>query len=189
MSNVDRSNPSDGSSERVGTNRRNVLLGATGLVAATAAASMLGGGVSQAAALAIGPMVCDIAGIGQFEVLAWSWGASNSGTTHQGGGGGAGKASIQDLSMTKYQDQFSPVLLGALLTGVHVASAVLSYGDKKTGTAVRLEVREVLVTSLSMGGSSGEDRLTENLTLNFAEVTFTHGTTTISWDVVANHTL
>jgi type VI secretion system secreted protein Hcp len=29
---------------------------------------------------------------------------------------------------------------------------------------------EVLITSLSTGGSGGEDRLTENVTLNFAKV-------------------
>ena len=29
---------------------------------------------------------------------------------------------------------------------------------------------EVLVTSVSTGGSGGEDRLTENVTFNFAEV-------------------
>ena len=30
-------------------------------------------------------------------------------------------------------------------------------------------MKEVLVTSVSTGGSGGEDRLTENVTLNFAE--------------------
>ena len=32
----------------------------------------------------------------------------------------------------------------------------------------------VLVTSLSTGGSSGADRLTENITLNFAQVEVTY---------------
>lgn len=41
-------------------------------------------------------------------VLAWSWGASNSGTTHMGGGGGAGKANVQDLSLTRSTDAQSP---------------------------------------------------------------------------------
>ncbi len=31
-------------------------------------------------------------------------------------------------------------------------------------------MKEVIVTSLSTGGSGGEDRLTENVTLNFAKV-------------------
>ena len=37
----------------------------------------------------------------EIDVLAWSWGASQSGTTHLGSGGGAGKVNVQDLSFTK----------------------------------------------------------------------------------------
>jgi len=42
---------------------------------------------------------------GSIDVLAWSWGMSQSGTTHMGTGGGAGKVNIQDLSFTKYVDK------------------------------------------------------------------------------------
>ena len=31
------------------------------------------------------------------DILAWSWGMSNTGTFHAGSGGGAGKANVQDL--------------------------------------------------------------------------------------------
>ena len=44
---------------------------------------------------------------GDIDVLAWSWGMSQSGTTHMGGGGGAGKANFQDLSFTKFVDAAS----------------------------------------------------------------------------------
>jgi type VI secretion system secreted protein Hcp len=54
----------------------------------------------------------------------------------------------------------------------------------------------VLVTSVSTGGSGGEDRLTENLTLNFAEVKFEYflqnekGVTAsggvFNWDIAGN---
>jgi type VI secretion system secreted protein Hcp len=30
-------------------------------------------------------------------------------------------------------------------------------------------MKEIIITSISIGGSGGEDRLTENVTLNFAE--------------------
>ena len=48
---------------------------------------------------------------GEIDVLAWSWGASNSGSFHTGGGGGAGKANFQDLSVTKYIDRASTALM------------------------------------------------------------------------------
>ncbi|MEP6506288.1 MAG: type VI secretion system tube protein Hcp, partial [Betaproteobacteria bacterium] len=48
---------------------------------------------------------------GEIDVLAWSWGISNSGSAHVGGGAGAGKANVQDLSFTKYIDKSSPDLM------------------------------------------------------------------------------
>ena len=45
------------------------------------------------------------------DVLAWSWGMSNSGSAHVGGGAGAGKVNVQDLSITKYIDKSSTNLM------------------------------------------------------------------------------
>ncbi len=39
----------------------------------------------------------------EIDVLAWSWGVSQSGSMHMGGGGGSGKVNAQDLSVTKYE--------------------------------------------------------------------------------------
>ena len=108
------------------------------------------------------------------DVLAWGWGVSNSGTTHMGGGGGSGKANFQDISITKYVDSASHALLGGCATGQHFKSASLHV--RKAGKTqleyITIEMKEVLITSVSTGGSGGEDRLTENLSLNFAEVKF-----------------
>ena len=108
---------------------------------------------------------------GEMDVLAWSFGMSNGGTTHMGGGGGAGKVNVQDLSFTKYVDAGSSALQQACCTGKHYESAKLTV-RKAGGTPVEyivLTMTEVLVTSVSTGGSGGEDRLTENVTLNFAK--------------------
>lgn len=108
------------------------------------------------------------------DVLAWGWGVSNSGTTHMGGGGGSGKSSFQDLSITKYVDKSSHALLQACATGEHFDLATLHV--RKAGKTqleyITIKMHEVLVTSVSTGGSGGEDRLTENLSLNFAKVEF-----------------
>ncbi len=112
----------------------------------------------------------------KIDVLAWSWGISNSGTTHQGGGGGAGKANVQDLSFTKYVDSSSHALLLTCSNGQHHDKAnlvVRKAGGKGAPIEyIKIEMSEVLVTSVSTGGSGGEDRLTENVTLNFAKVKF-----------------
>lgn len=113
---------------------------------------------------------------GEIDVLAWSWGLSNSGTTHAGGGGGSGKANVQDLSFTKYVDKSSPTLLAASFNGKHfpVANMVVRKAGGKGAPIeyIKIEMTEVLVTAVSTGGSGGEDRLTENVTLNFAKVKF-----------------
>lgn len=111
-------------------------------------------------------------GAGDIDVLAWSWGASNAGSFHAGGGGGAGKANFQDISITKYLDKSSPAILIALAKGSHIPTATLLVRKAGEGQQKYLEVtmNKVLVTSVSTGGSGGEDRLTENVTLNFAEM-------------------
>jgi len=60
------------------------------------------------------------------DVLAWSWGMSQSGTFHIGSGGGQGKANVQDLSFTKVVDSASTKLQHACVVGDHIAKAVLT---------------------------------------------------------------
>ena len=105
------------------------------------------------------------------EVLAWSWGATQSGTMHTGTGGGSGKANFQDISFTKYIDKGSPLLLDKLAGGTHIKHATLVV--RKAGGSpleyLTFKMEDIIVTSVSTGGSGGEDRLTENVTLNFAK--------------------
>jgi type VI secretion system secreted protein Hcp len=137
----------------------------------------------------------------EIDVLAWSWGMSNSGSAHAGGGAGAGKANVQDLSFTKYIDLSSPDLMLACLNGKHFPEATLTV--RKAGEMpleyLKIKLTEVLVTSVSTGGSGGEDRLTENVTLNFAKVNLDYieqtekgaqgGKPKMGWDIAANKKL
>jgi type VI secretion system secreted protein Hcp len=106
------------------------------------------------------------------DVLAWSWGMSNSGSTHMGTGSGAGKVAVQDLSFTKWIDVSTPELLLAACNGKHFPTAKLTV--RKAGETpleyLIITMEDLIVTSVSTGGSGGEDRLTENVTLNFARV-------------------
>src|SRR2546421_854972 len=60
------------------------------------------------------------------EVLHWSWGLTQSGTTHTGAGSGAGKVNVQDLSFTKFVDTASPVLLQKCCDGTPFTKATLT---------------------------------------------------------------
>jgi type VI secretion system secreted protein Hcp len=109
---------------------------------------------------------------GTIDVLAWSWGMSQSGTFHGGSGGGSGKANFQDLSLTKYVDAASAVLMLYCANGDHFESAdlIVRKAGKTPLEYIKIHMEPVLITSVSTGGSGGEDRLTENVTLNFAKV-------------------
>ncbi len=108
----------------------------------------------------------------EIDVLAWSWGMSNSGSFHTGGGGGSGKANFQDISVTKCVDNASPILKLYCATGDHFPKAKLTV--RKAGKTpleyLIIDLKNVLITSVSTGGSGGEDRLTENVSLNFQAV-------------------
>jgi len=108
----------------------------------------------------------------EIDVLAWSWGMTQSGSMHVGGGGGSGKVNIQDVSLTKYVDKASTNLMRACCNGEHLKEATLTVrkAGKDAVDYVKIKMSPVLVTSLSTGGSGGEDKLTENLTLNFAKM-------------------
>lgn len=114
----------------------------------------------------------DSAHTDEIDVLAWSWGMSQSGTFHVGGGGGAGKANFQDLSFTHYHDKASPNLKLYCANGKHIPEAKLTV--RKAGENpleyIIITMKKCMITSVSSGGSGGEDRLTENATINFAEV-------------------
>lgn len=134
----------------------------------------------------------------EIDVLAWSWGLSQSGTAHAGGGAGAGKVNVQDLSLTKWVDSSSTALMVAACKGTHIKEAKLTV--RKAGDSpleyIKITLEEVLVSSLQTGGSGGEDRLTENVVLNFGKfkVEYTpqkqdgsaDATTTAAWDIPAN---
>jgi type VI secretion system secreted protein Hcp len=108
-----------------------------------------------------------------FPMLAYSWGVSNSGSSHVGGGAGAGKANLQDFSFTKATDSTTVGLLKSVTTGTHYADVVITAQLGGTATMV-YELENVIVTSVSLSGSGSEKRPVESITLNFAKVKWTH---------------
>ncbi|MGH8510557.1 MAG: Hcp family type VI secretion system effector [Gammaproteobacteria bacterium] len=108
----------------------------------------------------------------EIDVESFSWGMTQSGSMHAGGGGGSGKVNVQDVSLTKYVDKASPNLMLACCNGTHYPEAVLAV--RKAGEDpleyLKIKMSEVMITSVQTGGGGGEDRLTETLSLNFAKV-------------------
>lgn len=103
----------------------------------------------------------------EIEVLAYSWGVSNVGSA---------RPSPQDLSFTTYYSKASILLFQACCAGTVVPSATLTLrtAGAKPLEFLKIKLDNVVVTSDSIGGSGGEERLTENFTLHFDKVNFTY---------------
>ena len=134
----------------------------------------------------------------EIYVLSWSWGMNNSGSAHNGSGAGAGKVNVHDLTFTKWVDTATPTLALACCSGKHFKDATLiirKAGDKPL-EYVKIKMETVMITSVSTGGSGGEDRLQESVTLNFSKVNLDYvpqndkgaaGTPIpMSWDIASN---
>ena len=105
----------------------------------------------------------------EIDVLAWSWGEPVRLGPH-GQRRGAGKVNVQDLSLTKYIDKASCDLICLLQRQAFPEGrAVGPQGRREPLEYLKLTMED-LITSVSTGGSGGEDRLTENVSLNFAKV-------------------
>ena len=119
---------------------------------------------------------------GSSPVVAWSWGASNSGSAHVGGGAGAGKANVQDLSITRYADGQTPLFFLKVATGQHLDTVVLVDGS------TTITLTNVLVASYSTGDSPDAKNTTrtENITFNFAQVAYTVNGVTTCFEISTN---
>jgi type VI secretion system secreted protein Hcp len=108
----------------------------------------------------------------KIDLLSWQWGLSNTGTFHHGSGGGAGKATFQDISVTKYIDAASPDIMLFCANGKHFAKGkiIVRKAGENPLEYLTISFEKALVTAYSTGGSGGAERITENVTLNFAKV-------------------
>ena len=134
---------------------------------------------------------------GWIDVLSWSFGMSQSASAHIGGGGSQAQANVQDLSFVKWVDKSTPALMHSCCVGKHVSKAELhctkASGDNKALEYIIIKMDDVIISSLSTGGSGGEDRMTENVSLNFAKVEYQYTVQTkegaggakpkVTWDI------
>jgi type VI secretion system secreted protein Hcp len=110
----------------------------------------------------------------EIDLLSWSWGAAQSGTMAFGGGGGAGKVAVQDFSFSMRENKASARLLHACITGQHIASAILEArkAGGKPETFLTITLKQVLVSSFQTGGSWGDPIPVNQVSINFADITY-----------------
>jgi type VI secretion system secreted protein Hcp len=108
----------------------------------------------------------------EIDVLAWSWGVTQSGSMSYGGGVGSGKASFNDFTFTHHIDKATPLLMKACATGTHIPDATIT--SRKAGKGQQeyliIKMTDVLVMSVAMSVAEGATSTAEEVTLQFAKV-------------------
>ena len=110
---------------------------------------------------------------GWIQIESWSFGASQGGTMQFGGGGGAGKVSMQDFHFTMKVNTASPKLFLACATGEHYKKAIVHArkAGKTQQTFYTVIFSDCLVTSFQTSGSGSSDVVPmESIALNFSKI-------------------
>jgi type VI secretion system secreted protein Hcp len=105
----------------------------------------------------------------EIDVLHWSWGAQNPAPATGGGGGAAGRVTFADLSFSHRLDRASPALWRACAIGQRFRDATLSNARIGKGAQdyFTIKMTDVQVTSVNLGGASGDFPPQESVSLQF----------------------
>jgi len=105
----------------------------------------------------------------EIQVLSFNWGADSTGSIASGGGGGAGKAQVNEIHLTSRVSKASPLLLAKVASGVHVADAELSVRRPNQGGGqdfLTLDLADVTVGSYQIT-TALDGTFVEEYTLSF----------------------
>jgi type VI secretion system secreted protein Hcp len=110
----------------------------------------------------------------EIDIEAWSWGETNAGGHAYGGGGGAGKVSMNDFNFTMRVNKSSPKLLLACASGQHIPSALLTCrkAGKDQQEYLKIKFTDLLISSFQTGGSAGDVVPVDNISLNFSKIEY-----------------
>jgi len=109
---------------------------------------------------------------GEIDVVSWSWGMQAKTTI--GGGGAAGKATINDLRIVKRVDAASTALMLALRTNEPIQKAVLTL--RKAGKSqleymkITIEQGRVISLTVEGGDPNGGADVTERVSFSFNKI-------------------
>ncbi len=111
----------------------------------------------------------------QMEILAFSHGVSQQVTSDVSNKQRtSGRPNHQDLNITKYIDNSSPIMNQDCCKGVIHPEAVLTITRNDEGEVLDflvITLKDVIISQISIGGSGG-GKPTENISLNYSHITW-----------------
>lgn len=118
---------------------------------------------------------------GAFEIISFELGAEN--TINIGSvtsGGGAGKATFKEFTITKKTDTASCGLFTALVTGKHFQDLTIDLrrsgeaANISGGVFMKFDFRLVMVQDISWSGSDGDDICEETVIFQYGAIEITY---------------
>jgi type VI secretion system secreted protein Hcp len=111
----------------------------------------------------------------QCQLISWSFGAQQTGTSKSGGGAAAGKVQMEDFNFTITNGKHTPKVFLALCKGDHIAQAILSCCKSGGGQAEQAYLiytfTDLLISSVTTSGASSSDDLpTDHISFNFSQI-------------------
>lgn len=124
------------------------------------------------------------------DVTSFQQGITNSASTVSGGGAGSGKASFQDLKITKFIDRSTPELLLLVANGRRIPAATLELASNGK-TIFIITLKDLMVTSVASSLQGGISQ--EEVRITFNNITWEYRGNNISakegWDLLSNKNL
>jgi len=107
----------------------------------------------------------------EIQISSFNWGLSNIGTGGVGGGSGAGKVQVHDISVSKVLDKASCDLMLACCNGKHISQGLITV--RKAGEHpleyIKITLHDILISGVHHDGSTSGDLVGETVTLNFSK--------------------
>lgn len=108
--------------------------------------------------------------LGEIDITAWSWSVLQEGRMMAGSGGGAPKATANDMELIHQIDRASPGLMTACFIGRRFPQAILTL--RKAGGLpldfMKITLSDVLITKVNPSGGGGGHF--EQIHLSFAKI-------------------
>jgi len=123
---------------------------------------------------------------GTIPALSWNFGVTTPVQTNTGGGGsGAGRAHLSDLTVSRRADGCSPLLFAASVTGKIFKSVTIVQQDVQKDDTFSVTLQDVIISSFQLGGDHGNEVPSEQIGFSYEKICVAdNGTgTKACWDL------
>ncbi len=107
---------------------------------------------------------------GTIPALSWAFGVTTPTQVNTGGGAGAGKANLSDLSVTRRADGCTPLLFAASVTGKVFKSVTVVQQDAQKDDTFTVTLQDVIISSYQLGGDHGNEVPSEQIGFSYEKI-------------------